>query len=136
MIRPALLAALLALSSAALADLPPPADDYHGPRHITLAGLDFEHRLDHYSRVIDHVNNPSFVLLVGCEGETANCNAVKWAGVIGWKVVAVDGKPIPGGDLNALTAAFKDGRGPVEVLFVSPLPDKPPRTFALQLNRQ
>ncbi|HUO98598.1 MAG TPA: hypothetical protein VMU01_08005 [Rhizomicrobium sp.] len=130
-------AVLLALGAApALADLPPPADDYVGPRHVTVAGLAFEHRLTHYSRVIDHANNPSFVLLVGCEGESHNCNAVKRAGVIDWEVIAVGGKPIARGDLNALVAAFGSGHGPVEVLFASRVPAQPPRTFALMLDRQ
>jgi len=135
MIRTAAIFLLLS-AVAAQADLPPPADDYRGPRRVALAGLDFEHRLTHYSRVVDHVNNPSFVLLVGCEGPSQNCNRVERAGVIDWRVIAVDGKPIADGDLNALRAAFAEGKGQAEVLFASLLPGQPPRTFALALDRQ
>ena len=123
-------------ATAALADLPPPADDYVGPRHVTLAGLNFEHRLTHYSRVIDHLNNPSFVLLVGCEGGSRNCDLVTKSGVMDWEVVAVDGRPIAQGDLNAVIAAFSAGHGPVEILFARREAGQPPRPLALKLDRK
>jgi hypothetical protein len=122
-------------ATAALADLPPPADDYIGPRHVTLAGLNFEHRLAHYSRVIDHAANPSFVVLVGCEGASRNCDLVTKSGVMDWEVVSVDGKPIAQGDLNTVIAAFGTGHGPVEILFVHNEGAKPPRHLALKLDR-
>lgn len=121
-------------ATAAFADLPPPADDYIGPKHVTLAGLNFEHRLDHYSRVIDHVKNPSFVLLVGCEGASYNCDAVTKAGVIDWEVVSVDGKPVVQGDLNAVIAAFRSGTGPVAAVFSRRA--QPPRTVTLKVERK
>ena len=122
-------------ATAALADLPPPADDYIGPKHVTLAGLNFEHRLTYYSRVIDHVRNPSYVMLVGCEGVSRNCDLAGQSGVMDWEVVSVDGKPIAGGDLNAVIAAFSTGRGAVEILFARKEDGQPPRSLALKLDR-
>ena len=136
MIRLKFFALLAALSAtAALADLAPPADDYIGPREVTRAGLNFEHRLTHYSRVVDHVNNPALVLLVGCEGVSRNCDSVTKSGVIDWEVISVDGKPIAGGDLNAVIAAFSTGRGAVEILFARKEDGQPPRSLALKLDR-
>jgi len=128
--------AAVACTAAALADLPPPADDYIGPKHVTLAGLNFEHRVSHYSRELRLHRTDSYVLLVGCEGSSENCNRVERAGVIDWRVISVDGKPVPNGDLQAVIDAFASGRGPVDVLFVQPVPSQPPRTFALQLDRK
>ncbi|MDE2182323.1 MAG: hypothetical protein KGJ78_04815 [Alphaproteobacteria bacterium] len=114
----AALSALAIFSVAAVADLPPPADDYIGPRHTTLGGLAFEHRVQHYSRDLRLHRTDSYVLLVGCEGHSANCDRVTQEGVIDWKVVSAGGKPIALGDLQALIDAFAAAAPKITLLFV------------------
>lgn len=132
MIRRMCLAALVLFPAAALADLPPPRDDYIGPRAATLGGLAFEHRVNHYYSQYRH-RTDSYVLLVGCAGASKNCDLATREGVIDWKVVSADGKPIANGDLGALVEAFKAAHGHIEILFVHDNRGAGPTTKALSL---
>ena len=68
----------------AFADLPPPRDIYAGPRHATLGGLAFEHRVTHYSWTLRLHRENSIVILTGCVGKSENCSLVIETGVTDW----------------------------------------------------
>jgi S1-C subfamily serine protease len=91
---PAILALTLALAApAARADIPPI------PR--VVAGLDFENVYDPTSSV-----HARIVELTDCDADSADCRAAKAAGVIGAKVVKVNGLPVD--DLESVRAVFQN----------------------------
>lgn len=100
-------------STLAVADMPPPRDEYAGPTNVSLAGLQFvRERIRHFVPAGAPLEQQhpggyqTYVFLNDCAAAHPNCRVAKATKVIGWAVIAVNGTWVSG-DLGAFQTAFQ-----------------------------